>query len=410
MSQISLREYDAKRLMADVLWTVYQWVLVETEQQLEEVVSVLENIIPSWLRVVKPDQLFGKRGKYGLVWVKLSPSEVHVWIRDRRQQEQTLAGVTDRLHTFLIEPFISHEGELYLAFHTERDAEVIRFSSCGGVDIEEQWESVREVSVDVLEELSDGLLTELVIWESRTDEIKIFISQLFHFFRTQGFTSLEINPFVFTAKWNIHCLDMVAKVDSCEWWKQVKRKQYVTRVKHFWTHIHPSEVIVESLDEKTWASLKLTIINPEGHLWFLLWWWGASVLVMDTMSKRWLLHEVANYGELSGNPDEESNGAYVTTLIETMLANGKSWQYLCLIWWIANFTDIVALVKPLCRVLKTYADELRERQVTILMRRGWLRVEQAMRLLKTTCTTLWLPCVIHDDEHYLTEIFDEVKL
>jgi hypothetical protein len=43
------------------------------------------------------------------------------------------------------------------------------------------------------------------------------------------------------------------------------------------------------------------------------------------------------------------------------------------------------------------------------MRRGGLRVEQAMILLKNTCSELWLPCVIHDDEHYLTEIFAEVK-
>ena len=112
------------------------------------------------------------------------------------------------------------------------------------------------------------------------------------------------------------------------------------------------------------------------------------MIVMDTMAQRGLLHEVANYGELSGNPDEESNSAYVTTLLETMLANGKSGQYLGLVGGIANFTDIVALVKPLCRVLKSYAPVLIERNITILMRRGGLLVEQAMQLLEKTCTEL----------------------
>ena len=55
------------------------------------------------------------------------------------------------------------------------------------------------------------------------------------------------------------------------------------------------------------------------------------MIVMDALVQRGWFHEVANYGELSGNPDEESNRIYVTTLIETMLANGKSDQYLCLI-------------------------------------------------------------------------------
>lgn len=134
------------------------------------------------------------------------------------------------------------------------------------------------------------------------------------------------------------------------------------------------------------------------------------MIVMDTMAQRGWLSEVANYGELSGNPDEESNRAYVRTLIDTMLANGKSDQYLCLVGGIANFTDIVALVKPLCAVLEEYASVLVERNITILMRRGGLRVEQAMRLLQKTCSELGIACKIYDDEHYLTKVFDEVKL
>lgn len=404
MSQVAIREYDAKRLWAEDSGTTYQWVLVETKDQIDKVVDILESLKPTWLRVVKPDQLFWKRGKYGLVGVKLTSIQVQEWLRTHQMSERTIWWVTDTLSTFLIEPFVPHEGEWYISLSTERDVDVIRFSASWGIDIEENWESVREVKIGVLEQLSDDHLAEFDI----NQQIKVFIKQFFQFFRAYGFVSLEVNPFVILADGVIHCLDMVAKVDSCEARKQPSRKQYITRVKPFWTHTHPSEAVVESLDEKTGASLKLTLLNPQGRLWFLLWWWGASVIVIDTMSKRWLLQEVANYGELSGNPDEESNRAYVTTVIETMLANGKKGNYLSLVGGIANFTDIVSLVKPLCTVLELYADQLRAREVTILMRRGWLRVEQAMRLLETTCAALWLPCVIHDDEHYLTEIFDEV--
>ena len=422
MAQLPIREYDAKRLRSVFSNLPYVWVLVDAEQQLQDIVSVLKDSNPDWLRVVKPDQLFWKRGKYGLVGVKLDAT----WVRDRltthRQEQRTLNGVTDLLDTFLIEPFMPHEGEYYISLSTEREYDLIRFSVSWWIDIEENWASVREVRVGVLEQLGEEHLVALLGMDrhaefikhqgglAKTGEVEKFIYEFFQFFRQYGFVSLEVNPFVLSADGRIVCLDMVAKVDSCEAWRQKEREKYICRVKPFGTRLHPSEALVESVDEKTGASLKLTIINPEGRLWFLLWGGGASVIVMDTMTQRVLLHEVANYGELSWNPDEESNRAYVTTLIETMLANGKSGQYLGLIWGIANFTDIVALVKPLCTVLKEYASVLVERNITILMRRGGLRVEQAMHLLEKTCTELWIAYKIYDDEQYLTKIFDEVRL
>ncbi|MBP7842039.1 hypothetical protein KA037_05295 [Patescibacteria group bacterium] len=44
-----------------------------------------------------------------------------------------------------------------------------------------------------------------------------------------------------------------------------------------------------------------------------------------------MLDDVANYGELSGNPDEDSNRAYVKTILDLMLANTAKKQYLCLV-------------------------------------------------------------------------------
>jgi len=41
--------------------------------------------------------------------------------------------------------------------------------------------------------------------------------------------------------------------------------------------------------------------------------------------------EIANYGELSRNPDTDSNQAYVRTIIEMMLENTADKQYLCII-------------------------------------------------------------------------------
>ena len=63
---------------------------------------------------------------------------------------------------------------------------------------------------------------------------------------------------------------MVAKADSCEERRQKTWKECIHRVKPFGTKQHESEHLVEELDEKTGASLKLTLMNAQGRVWFLL--------------------------------------------------------------------------------------------------------------------------------------------
>ncbi len=403
MAQVAIREYDAKRLWSVWSEIPYTGILVDSAAQIQTIANRLATEKPL-LRVVKPDQLFGKRGKHGLVGIKLDAEGVQKRCEAHWQKLVTIDGITDVLHTFLIEPWIAHTQEWYVSFETNRESDLIRLSKQGGITIEEHWDSVHEIRVPVLEELDPKQIT------LRMDApIKAFIVRFFQFFKEQWFTSLEVNPFVIDDAWVINCLDMVAKVDSCELWRQKLQQQYISRVKPFGTRYHPSETIVESVDAKTGASLKLTVINPEGRLWFLLWWWWASVIVMDTLAGSGLLHEVANYGELSWNPDESSNRAYVNTLIETMIANKKSDQYLFLVWGIANFTDIVALVKPLCDCLIEHSAELIKQNITLVMRRGGLRVEEAMQLLRDTCVKQWIRHKIYDDTFYLTKIVESIE-
>ena len=63
MAQIAIREYDAKRMFAEYSSSSYTGYLVESE---EDIISFSKNTIDTrW--AIKPDQLFGKRGKYGLL-------------------------------------------------------------------------------------------------------------------------------------------------------------------------------------------------------------------------------------------------------------------------------------------------------------------------------------------------------
>lgn len=63
---------------------------------------------------------------------------------------------------------------------------------------------------------------------------------------------------------------MVAKIDTCESYRQSEHWKTLEFVRPFGTQHYPAEDTIADLDAKTGASLKLTIINPHGRLWFLL--------------------------------------------------------------------------------------------------------------------------------------------
>ncbi len=395
MSQTPIREYDAKHIVFQHLWQDYNGHLVQSIADLEKV--------PVWQRVIKPDQLFGKRGKHGLIGVNLDKAALEKRLSDHLDTQTTIDAKTDTLHTFLVEPFVPHDAEYYIAIKATRDADVIYFSTQGGVEVEENWDNVVEIAIDPLAACSLQLLASI------PEKLHAFVIKLFEVYRTQGFVYLEVNPFVLDTDGTIHCLDMVAKVDSCESYRQPSWKD-ITRVKQFGTQSYPQEDYIASVDAKTGASLKLTIINPQGRIRLILWGGGASVITMDSLANKWLMSEIANYGELSGNPDTDSNQAYVRTIIESMLKNPADKQYLCLVGWIANFTNIAALCKPFAALIHEYADQFRAKNITILARRGGINDTQWLAMIRKACETHAIPYTIHDADHYLTEIFEEITL
>ena len=156
MAQRGIREYDAKQMLARYLGEFSEGrfsypgkvVLIDPET----VIDLLPREHP-WLEsdrlVVKPDKLFGKRAKQGLILLDASFDRTKTWIRERMNQKVTLGKVEGTLTHFLVEPFIPHEEEHYLAIKSERDGDRIHFSMFGGVFIEENWDKVRDLLVPI---------------------------------------------------------------------------------------------------------------------------------------------------------------------------------------------------------------------------------------------------------------------
>jgi succinyl-CoA synthetase beta subunit len=393
MSQTPIREYDAKHIVFNHLQQPYNGYLIQSITDLEKV--------PVGQRVIKPDQLFGKRGKHGLIGVNMDHIELKYRLADHLDKQTTIDGKTDTLHTFLVEPFIPHTDEYYISIKASKDADIIYFSLQGGVEVEENWDNVVEVSISPLETLTTEHISFI------PEKLQSFVLKVFEAYRAYGFVYLEVNPFVLDDAWNIYCLDMVAKVDNCEQYRQSVWKD-INRVKPFGTKSYKQEDYIAAVDAKTGASLKLTIINPQGRIRLILGGGGASVVTMDSLANKWLMTEIANYGELSGNPDTDSNQAYVRTIIEMMLENTADKQYLCLIGWIANFTNIAALCKPFAALINEYADQLKAKNITILARRGGIDDAKWLAMIRSACEKHAIPYIIHDANHYLTDIFSHV--
>jgi len=144
MAQVAIREYNAKTMWSAFSGIPYSGFLVEREEDFSHFQKI-EHQNP--LFVIKPDQLFGKRGKYGLVGVKLDADTAKSWWREKHNQEVTIGKQTGKLTTFLVEPFVPHTEEYYVAIQTERDHDVIYFSPAGGIDVEEHWDQVEEIKI-----------------------------------------------------------------------------------------------------------------------------------------------------------------------------------------------------------------------------------------------------------------------
>ncbi len=389
MARKKIREYDAKQLVKEnaTVPVEVRSFLITPEISLEDV--------PDWVKqeqlVVKPDQLFGKRKKHGLVLVNATWEEAKSWVEEKRNKEVTIGKATDVLTHFLVESFVPHEKEYYIAFKSERDNDIIYYSEQGGIDIEENWDNVTEIKVPVLEEVS-----ELNIG----GEIESFIKDMFRIYRELDFAYLEFNPF--TIKDGVvHILDTVAQVDDCASFKNMQKWNFAFP-REFGKKQYKEEEHIAELDRKSGASLKLTVLNPHGKIWNVLGGGGASIIYLDMIANLGKGEEIANYGEASGNPSEDESYEYAKAILQLMIDNGG--KYLFIVGGIANFTDVKKTFKGYIRALQEQGSALREKGITIFIRRGGPNWEKGLASISTACEQIGVKHYVHGPETSMPQI------
>ncbi len=405
MARKKVREYDAKRLLTQFLHekgidVAYKGVLVEPSTNLN---SLAQDHV--WLQetklVAKPDQLFGKRKKHNLVLVNATLQEVIQFIEEHRQKEVTIGKATGQLTHFLIEPFVAHEKEYYVAIVSEREKDMIYFSEQGGIDIEENWDNVVKIAVPTLEKLNIANMTGIA------QNVQCIIAAIYEFAVEYDFSYLEINPLTFDAAGNLHLLDCVAQADDCASYKNQQKWQGLSFPKEFGKKSYAEEDYIADIDRNSGASLKLTVLNPKGRIWNILGGGGASIIYLDMIANLGKGNEIANYGESSGNPSTAESYEYAKMILQLMTKEkDERGKVLFIVGGIANFTDVKDTFKGFIQALEEFVDLLREHKVSVFVRRGGPNYEAGLTHIKQVGEKLGLPMQVYGPETSMPKIIE----
>lgn len=428
MAHKAIREADGMRMLARLL--------KEYSKEKYEISDKIVTITPDtnllelpklypWLAseklVVKPDQLIKRRGKNKLVLVDVNYNQAKDWIQQKTQGPITIYGKFDgngkpvdkgtvgQLTHFIIKPFAVYKesDECYLAIMSSKEGDTILFHHEGGVNVGDVDSKAARLDVPVgtfpsEEEIKKKLLEKIPL--TRKKLIAGFIEALFKFYADLNFTYLEINPIAITED-SVIPVDLAAKLDDTAEFESGDKWGEIDFPVPFGRMPTKEEAFIEDLDSKTGASLKLTVLNPEGRVWTMVAGGGASVIFADTITDLGYMSELANYGEYSGDPSEDFTYLYAKTILDLMTKkpNPKG-KFLLIGGGIANFTDVAATFKGIIRALQEYQKPLQENKVKIYVRRGGPNYQEGLSKMRALGEKLGIPIEVYGPETHMTKI------
>lgn len=377
MSRVKLSEYKAKRL---ILGDAYQGKQLRTGSDMP---------IPDGRWVAKVDQGVKKRFKQGLVAVDKPVSELLASIKEWEGKG---------FSQFILEPLLEHEQneEQYFSLERLRDGIRMLHTKEGGVDIEAHPEKVQTYIARSGEDVT-AIASQSGLPEK-------FLQMMFDAFDANHFAFIEINPLIIRGE-DAYLLDAALLVDSAgEFFvRGAWSEDDVIKAKAK----HPAEGRVEELAATTPASLKLSVINPQGSLFFLLSGGGGSIVIADEAQLQGVGEQIGNYGEYSGGPTQEETYLYAKQIIELMLASGAKKKALVIAGGVANFTDVKKTFRGIIDALQEYADQLRAQHVKIFVRRGGPNEAAGLTLMEDFLKKEELLGSVRGSDAIITSAIDE---
>lgn len=385
MARKKISEFSAKSFLHEYLELPYQG--MSFDASVDTLGKIDEFVDSSQKYVVKVDEGVKKRMKQGLVALDLDITRIVEAIQAFRKKGYTY---------FIVEEYIPHEESLerYLAFERTDIGVIVYYSNHGGIDIEEHQETVEKTLVKGLEDVQE------VSKVLGVDEE--FFSKILEAFDIYYFSFLEINPFVIGVD-KMYFLDVASEVDSAGEFFQGGWNALDFR-DHEGTKKTAEEKNILALSEKSPSSFKLNILNPDGAIFMLLSGGGASIVLADEVANLGFGDKLANYGEYSGNPNEEETYIYAKNLLSLMLKSKSDKKVLIIGGGVANFTDIRITFKGIIRALSEVSDKLLEQNIKIFVRRGGPHQKEGLRLIEDFLEKEDLLGKVSDQTMVLTDI------
>jgi len=385
MPRVKLSEFRAKTIINNHLQNSYTGFPYDRAQ---DTIAKIENSVNIERRyVVKVDQGVKKRFKQGLVKLDISRPDkilfaISEWIKKGYGH-------------FLIEEFIPHDSgeERYLAIERTALGTIVHYSKKGGVDIEDYG---HEVKKELIKDIED--IKRIAIEIDLNPDI---LEKILEAFDINYFSFLEINPLVISFK-KPYFLDIAAEVDSAaeffvDNWSSKDFREAATQKT-------PEELNVQKLSDKSQASFKLVVLNPQGAIFMLLSGGGASIVLADEVYNLGHGEELANYGEYSGNPNEEETYLYTKNILSLLVNSPAKNKVLIIGGGVANFTDVRITFRGLIRALEEFKDTLKTQDIGIYVRRGGPHQEDGLNMMDKFLKDNRIRGEVHGPELVLTDV------
>ncbi len=378
MSRVKITEYRAKRL---VLGDAYHGVSFSSAGK--------KPSLPKGPLVLKVDQGVKKRFKQGLVAVGVKASEAPSITAKWEKKGYT---------NFITEPLIPHEPgeERYLSLERIREGIRLLYAKDGGIDIEAHPDAVQAYVIAVPADMQKVA--------RKTGLPHSFLRNLIESFERDYFAFLEINPLIIRGE-DAYLLDAAALMDSAgiffvsgRWGEE---DIVSNRTKY------RQEETVRELQKTTPASVKLTVLHPEGKLFFLLSGGGGSIVIADEAALKGAGGLIGNYGEYSGGPTREETHLYAREILDLALRSPEKQKALIVAGGVANFTDVKATFAGIIDALMERTNELKKAGVKVFVRRGGPNEAAGLAHMEAFLAETGLLGSVHGSDAPLTIAVDE---
>lgn len=378
MARERITEYTAKRML---LGEAYTGIRVSGSKD-----AIWEKI-PAGQYVLKVDQGVKKRFLQGLVLVDISKEKA---------LEATAKWESNGYSNFLLEQYIPHDAqeERYLSFERVRKGIRVLWVNAGGIDVESAGDSVERFLLG--HDDAETKLEAKGIPPTFIDRVRTLIMDEYVSF-------IEINPLLITSD-GLTLLDAAVLVDGAGTF--FARAWSGSDIVHT-RNAHEEERAIADLQRSTAASLKFSIINPNGALFFLLSGGGGSIVALDAIPEARAKELIGNYGEYSGGPTREETFLYSKHALRSMLASNAKKKALVIAGGVANFTDVLQTFSGVIDAIREVAPTMREAGIAVFVRRGGPNETAGLRAIKTFLEEEQLFGAVYGSETPITQVVTE---